>query len=52
MIMLIQMLIANECKGKSSVWDLYWAIYLVPVSMHIHQMCILHRLALILEPLT
>lgn len=46
------MLIANECKGKSSVWDLYRMIHSAHVSVHSHRACILHRLALILEPVT
>lgn len=52
MILLMQMLIANEYKGKSSVWDLYWMIHLVHTSVHVLQVCILHRLALILEPMS
>lgn len=48
----MQMLIANECKGRSSAWDLYWTIHLEHTSVHVHQVCILHGLALILEPLT
>lgn len=51
-MLLIQMLIANECKGKSSVWDLYRMIHSAHVSVHSHRACILHRLALILEPVT
>lgn len=46
------MLIANEFKGKNSVWYLNRMINLVHTITHIHQICILSGLALILEPMT
>lgn len=34
------------------MWDLYCMIHLVHMSVHVHQVCILHSLALVPKPVT